>query len=260
MRTRAFRLKTGLAAGEALARVARLLEAEAVQARREGETIWSVRTPDPLATWDRRGYSRRNWVGINPFSLITGIKVSCAKDLEGNTVLDVVVDTLRTVLWLGFAAALALIVWIWLPPSVALPFTIVLLGFGVLQWAMSLSLVWSEIERELRSETGPRKEEPQPVNAEPLEYGRELRRLRWRRRLFWVALVLPLPASCAAGRWTASDSVSMAVFLILAGAWVLSGIVARFSRCPRCSKSFYTREGRMDFVTRGCLNCGLSLY
>jgi hypothetical protein len=154
MRRRAFRLKTGLAAEEAMARVGRLLEAEGVDARQEGETIWSVRTPNPPYHWHRRWYSRRNWVGINPFTLITGIEVSCAKDPEGSTVLDVVVDTLPTVLSLGFAVALACIFWIWAPPSLALPFTIILLGLGLLQWAMSLALVWGEIEREVRSETG----------------------------------------------------------------------------------------------------------
>jgi hypothetical protein len=90
-----------------------------------------------------------------PFSLITGIKVSCGKDSGGNTVLDVVVDTLRTVLWLGFAAALACVVWISAPPSVAFPFTVISIGLGLLQWAMSLSLVWGEIVREVRSETRP---------------------------------------------------------------------------------------------------------
>ncbi len=123
--------------------------------RQEGDTIWSVRTPAPLSNWNRRGYSRGNWVGINPFSLITAIKVGCTTDTAGNAVLDVVVDTLRTVLWLGFAVALACAFWACAPPSVALPFTIILLGLGLLQWAMSLSLVWSEIEREVRREPGP---------------------------------------------------------------------------------------------------------
>jgi hypothetical protein len=138
-----------------MARVARLLEAEGVHVRQDGPTIWSVRTPVPLFNWDRRMYSRRNWVGINPFSLITGIKVSCGKNPDGDTVLEVVVDTGRTVLWLGFAVALACGVSISASPSIAFPFAIILLGFGMLQWAISLSLVWSEIEGAVRNEARP---------------------------------------------------------------------------------------------------------
>jgi hypothetical protein len=43
---------------------------------REGTVVRSLRAPLPLISVDPRLYSRMNWVGINPFSLLAGLRMT----------------------------------------------------------------------------------------------------------------------------------------------------------------------------------------
>ena len=65
-----------LSSVEALDRVAGLLTAERVSYTRTEQGLQSTRTPLGL-TFQGVWYSRRNWVGLNPFAHVTAVNVSC---------------------------------------------------------------------------------------------------------------------------------------------------------------------------------------
>lgn len=69
MRRKTFTVTTALPPKEALGRLVQLLETAGVKIEREEAGVRSIRTPIPMINVDPRLYSRRNWVGINPFAV-----------------------------------------------------------------------------------------------------------------------------------------------------------------------------------------------
>src|SRR5690348_398355 len=100
MRRKTFTVRTAFPPKEALSRLVKLLEAEGVKIEREEAGVRSLRTPIPLINVDPRLYSRRNWVGINPFALLTSFKMTLAAS-EGGSSIDVSIDRRRVVLLLA---------------------------------------------------------------------------------------------------------------------------------------------------------------
>jgi len=72
-----------------------LLEYENVKYKKTANEIFSLSTPFPFFNFDRRAYSRRNWVGINPFVYISGIKI-ILKSRENFTALTIELDRMRS--------------------------------------------------------------------------------------------------------------------------------------------------------------------
>lgn len=96
-------LSSRLSAETTIARVEDLLAKAGVQGRTEGLSIFSISTPIALLSFQRTHYSDRNWVGLNPFTFISGVDVRCQSDKSGLTEINVQVNKERTFLWVAFS-------------------------------------------------------------------------------------------------------------------------------------------------------------
>jgi hypothetical protein len=145
-----FRVATSLPPGEVLARLTKLFENAGVTAERDATRVWSLRTPMPLTNVDRRLYSRRNRIGINPFALITGVSASASATTQGSAV-DVVIDRRRLVLLALLEALLAISIASQAPLAPSIAIFVVLFGICALLFRWSLSLLRYEVGQELGS-------------------------------------------------------------------------------------------------------------
>ena len=104
MKHKTYILRSPLSAETTIGRVAELLTKAGVQHKKEGWSICSTSVPIVLLGFQRNLYSRRNWVGLNPFAFISGVDVRCRSDKSGSTEIIVEVNKFRTFLWVGFWA------------------------------------------------------------------------------------------------------------------------------------------------------------
>lgn len=141
MRRKTFTVTTALPPDDALGRLAQLLEIEGVKINREQGGVRSLRTPIPLLNVDPRLYSRRNWVGINPFALLTAIEMRATASGGGGTVVNVSIDRRRVVLLLILEAVVVLSLAFNAPLLATLVVAAVLLGIcsALLRWAHTLT-------------------------------------------------------------------------------------------------------------------------
>jgi hypothetical protein len=102
MKYKIYLLKSPLSAKQAVERVKDLLKREGVQHRTEGLSIVSISTPIAVLSFQRVLYSKRNWVGLNPFTFISGVDVRCRPDKSGLTEVTVQVNRFRTFLYVAF--------------------------------------------------------------------------------------------------------------------------------------------------------------
>lgn len=93
---RHYRFDSTRSLDESLNRVAILLIREGVTIQKQSHSIKSIRTPVVFLGFDRRLYTKGNWVGINPFVFISGVEVKCSETTQGGTEIDIVVDQRRT--------------------------------------------------------------------------------------------------------------------------------------------------------------------
>lgn len=149
MRRKTFAVTTALPPGDALGRLVQLLETEGVKVGREGNTVRSLRTPIPLLNVDPRLYSRRNWVGINPFVLLTAIEMTTTASSSG-TLINVSIDRRRVVLLLVLEALVVFSIAVRAPLPATLAVAAALLGVCavLLRWAHTLTRF--EIEEQLQ--------------------------------------------------------------------------------------------------------------
>jgi hypothetical protein len=150
MLSKTFQLTTALMPGEALGRVAQLLDAESVGFAVESARLHSVNVPLPLSNWDRRQYSRRNWVGVNPFVAFSGVAVHCVPEHEGSTSVTCVLDRGRTLMKVCIEAVLVGGVAANLPTIGVVILMAAFLCLAIYQWSFSYLLVRSEIDHVLR--------------------------------------------------------------------------------------------------------------
>lgn len=145
-----FSVATNLSVDDTLSRLTRLFEAGGVTVTRENDGLRSVRTPVPLLNVDPRLYSRRNWVGINPFALITSVEASTTATGNG-TVIDVSVDRRRLVLLLVFEVIVVLLIAARAPLEATIAIAVMLPGVCLLLLRGSHTLLRREIEKEMKS-------------------------------------------------------------------------------------------------------------
>ncbi len=69
----------------------------------------SVRTPIAVVGIQPKLYSHSNWVGLNPFTFVSGVEVQCEQVDSGLTKVTVRVNRLRTFLWVAFWVACSLL-------------------------------------------------------------------------------------------------------------------------------------------------------
>ncbi|HEY1802513.1 MAG TPA: hypothetical protein VGG46_16420 [Terriglobales bacterium] len=72
-------------------------------------SVASVRTPIVLVGIQPKLYSHSNWVGLNPFTFVSGVEVQCEEVDGGFTKVTVRVNRLRAVLWVAFWIACSLL-------------------------------------------------------------------------------------------------------------------------------------------------------
>jgi hypothetical protein len=98
-----FRLYSKLSVSDAMKRIGDLFVSEHVGFYANPDSIKSTHVPFPIVSIDRRMFSRRNWVGINPFIYISSIEVFFTELNTKETQIDVSINQRRAiVLYLGF--------------------------------------------------------------------------------------------------------------------------------------------------------------
>ena len=77
------KLRSNLSLSNTLKQIEDLFSHESITFYSDSDSITSTDIPLPILSLDRRMYTRKNWMGINPFIFITSIKVSLSKLNEG---------------------------------------------------------------------------------------------------------------------------------------------------------------------------------
>jgi hypothetical protein len=89
-----------LAPQTASERIESLLSQEGVKFSTAELRITSTRTPIVVLGVQSKLYTRRNWVGLNPFAFITGVDIWCEPgDSAAATKVNVRVNRRRSILW-----------------------------------------------------------------------------------------------------------------------------------------------------------------
>ena len=96
-----YELTSRLPAVTAMQRVEDLFAKEGVEWRRGDLSITSVKTPIDILGIQSRLYSKKNWVGLNPFVFVSSVDVRCEPG-EGDIVrINVRIDQFRTLMWVA---------------------------------------------------------------------------------------------------------------------------------------------------------------
>jgi hypothetical protein len=98
-------LASQLPPATALERVTALLSAEGVEYTATDLSVASTRTPIAVLGIQPKLYSRRNWVGLNPFAFVTDVQVRCEQEADRNTRVTIQVGRRRAILWVAFWGA-----------------------------------------------------------------------------------------------------------------------------------------------------------
>jgi hypothetical protein len=106
MMHKTYELVCRLPAQVALERIKALLSKEHVKYRADHLSVTSTQTPIVFVNLDPRLYSRRNWVGLNPFAHVSGIDVRCESGSNGLTRVVVRVNRFRAVFLVAWVAAI----------------------------------------------------------------------------------------------------------------------------------------------------------
>src|SRR5437867_5466169 len=83
----------------AIERIKALLTQEGVKFRTGELSVFSTRTPIAVLGLVS---SRRNWVGLNPFSYVTAVNVQCLSVEDDVTRIIVKIDQFRAFVWVMF--------------------------------------------------------------------------------------------------------------------------------------------------------------
>jgi len=92
--------------------------------------------------------------------------------------------------------------------------------------------------------------------SEAVEKG--LRRIRFRRQVLFCLFAGWLPLMAIASCVLSSEDAMKYLALIYMGAFLIAGLAAGFSICPRCKHLFFISWWSNAFAKR-CMNCGLPL-
>jgi hypothetical protein len=97
-----YRLVCQLPAQTASERIESLLSKEGVKYSAAHLSLTSLRTPIAVLGIQPKLYSHSNWVGINPFTFVSGVDVQFEQGADGLTKVTVRVNRFRAFLWVAF--------------------------------------------------------------------------------------------------------------------------------------------------------------
>jgi hypothetical protein len=100
---------------DTIKRITDLLACEYVGFRADQNSIKSTHVPFPILNIDKRMYTRKNWVGINPFIFISGIEIFLTESNIRETQIDIIVDQNRAILIYLFILCITLLVALAIP-------------------------------------------------------------------------------------------------------------------------------------------------
>lgn len=98
-----------LPAQAASERIEGLLSKDGVAYEAANLSVGSVRPQIAVLGIQPKLYSRSNWVGLNPFTFVSGVAVQCEQVDNGLTRVTVRVNRLRSFLWVAFWVACSLL-------------------------------------------------------------------------------------------------------------------------------------------------------
>ncbi|MGH9638459.1 MAG: hypothetical protein ACRD3Y_00235 [Bryobacteraceae bacterium] len=104
-----YELTCRLPAQVASERIETLLSKEGVKYKAVGLSVASTRTPIAVVGIEPKLYSRSNWVGVNPFTFVSGVEVQCEQCDNDLTKVTVRVNRLRSFLWVAFWIACSIL-------------------------------------------------------------------------------------------------------------------------------------------------------
>jgi len=135
-------------------RVAQLLSDEGVEHTIRDLSIASTSTPFAVFGFHSRMYTRKNWVGINPFVSISAVVVDSKNFDDGGSRVSIGVNRTRAVLWCLAYVAVGVVAAASLMP---MPHRLIfLIGWSLAMWLVNVNLfggylIQSEIRRALRT-------------------------------------------------------------------------------------------------------------
>ena len=96
-----YQLTSQLPAAAAMQRLKDLFRKEGVRFRSSDLSITSVKTPIAIGLRPQ-SYSSRNWVGVNPFTFVSGVNVSCNSGANDVAKIKVQINQSRTFIYVAF--------------------------------------------------------------------------------------------------------------------------------------------------------------
>ena len=151
IQTQAYQLSSHQEREHALARIGALLSYQGVDYVSTDSELISKSTPLAVFNFQSIGYTRRSWVGLNPFAYVSAVRVTCLES-SGHTEITVHIDRTRAVLYALVWASVGLVAASQMPLRLGVPFMVAII---IIAWFANVSLlggrlIRSEIERELR--------------------------------------------------------------------------------------------------------------
>jgi len=122
-----FTLHTKLSVNAAIAQISNLLASEHISFQTDLNSIRSKEIPLPFSSFNKRLYTRKNWVGINPFIFISEINIIIKEFNLQQTQIDVTICQKRAIIMYVFFISLLFYVLITAALSKNIPPTILIL-------------------------------------------------------------------------------------------------------------------------------------
>jgi hypothetical protein len=103
MKNITFTLNTVVSTNDTIMRISNLLTSEHVKFQADLNSVRSKEIPLPLLSFDKRLYTKRNWVGINPFIFVSEINFFIKESHFQQTQIDITICQRRAiVMYLSF--------------------------------------------------------------------------------------------------------------------------------------------------------------
>ena len=138
MMNRSYRILCSLPAPTAFERVKRLLSIEGVRYTFADLSLRSTYTPILLLNVQPVGYTRKNWVGINPFTSVSSVEVRCEPKDDTTTIVAVDIDRRRAFMQVAFWIACFFLAASALPEPAA---ALLVFAGSIVAWSIEMEFV-----------------------------------------------------------------------------------------------------------------------